>query len=253
MKRFINIEDIIITDKFIPDDERNAGYNIGDLLNMPNLADYWAGNPHADPYALHRMKLLGENYKDSILDYYCSGRENDKEPVPNVNLIIKSCEQFKSKNQEILEDISVIVKQKDVCCVHIRNGDVGTEVNFIDIVIKLSRKFNKIIILSGVHLDCYFASQEHKKINFMNTINNILNQNDNMYIYLAPPDIHLSIMSIASNLLLHKGGFSCVGSIVCSGNLFVTEYFGYVNASNWNSRVNKKYTVLTGDCEYLNN
>jgi hypothetical protein len=79
----------------------------------------------------------------------------------------------------------------------------------------------------------------------MKTMNNILAKRDNVYIYLNSPDIHLSIMSEATNLLVHKGGFSCLGSIVCGGNLFITNYFIYAKRTNWISKVNKKYTNLS--------
>lgn len=52
-------------------------------------------------------------------------------------------------------------------------------------------------------------------------------------------------MSIASNLLVHKGGFSCLGSIVCNGNLFITPYFTVAKCENYISKVNKKYTMLS--------
>jgi hypothetical protein len=244
LKRILNESDIVITDKIIPEDGRKGGYNIGDLLNMPHLANIWGSSPHADLGALNRMKLLANNYKDSVLDYYCSGRINDEENVPNINLIKNAVEQFKTKNQEILEDIRIVVKEGNVCCVHIRNGDLDTELDFIKIIIRLSYKFNKIIILSGVHLDCNFKDEIQKKRNFLNTMNNILAQRDNIYIYLSSADIHLSIMSEASNLLVHKGGFSCLGSIVCNGNLFITNYFSVAKCNNWISKVNKKYTNL---------
>ena len=48
MKRNISDNDIIIRDNFIKEDERNAGYNLGDLLNMPSLIGIWNQKPHQD-------------------------------------------------------------------------------------------------------------------------------------------------------------------------------------------------------------
>ena len=245
LKRVLKLSDISITDKNILKDTRNAGYNLGDLLNMPHLGNMWDSSPHRNSEELYRMNLLGSNYKNSVLDYYCSGRENEEENVPNINLIINAVEQFKTKNQQILKDISVIVKEDNVCCVHVRNGDLDTEDDFIKVIIKLSYRFNKIILLSGIHLDSYYKDEKQKKKNFIKTMNNILVQRDNIYIYLNSADIHLSIMSVASNLLLHKGGFSCLGSIVCNGNLFITNYFLFAKCDNWISKVNKDYMKLT--------
>lgn len=245
LKRSINAADIVIYDKIVPEDIRNGGYNVGDLLNMPSLADIWPSNPHADIHALNRMKLLGMNYQDSVVSNYCSSRDDDEEPVPNINRIINSVNEFKSKNEKELEEISAIVKEPNVCCVHIRNGDLNTEHDYINTIIKLSHLFDKIIILSGIHLDTVFRDQNSKIGNFLNTMNNILQARDNIYIYLNNADVHLSIMSMASNLLIHKGGFSCLGSIVCNGNLFITNHFcGYTKCNTWKNKVNKKYSLL---------
>lgn len=246
MKRILDESDILITDKIIPEDARRAGYNIGDLLNMPHLSNQWASSPHADLASFNRMKLLANNYKDSVLDYYCAGRVNDEERIPNINLIINAVEQFKTKNQHLLEDIRILVKEENVCCVHVRNGDLDTEEGFTQIIIRLSYHFEKIVILSGIHLDTVYKDETEKKTNFLKTMNNLLAKRDNIYIYLNSPDVHLSIMSEASNLVVHKGGFSCLGSIVCSGNLFITDYFNsYAKCDTWRSKVNKKYINLS--------
>jgi hypothetical protein len=244
MKRNISDNDIIIRDNFIKEDERNAGYNLGDLLNMPSLLGIWNQKPHHDSYSLYRMNLLGDMYNDSILSYYCLNRENNDEIVPNINLIVNSTQSFIEKNTDTYKHIFDIVKDPENCCVHIRNGDCRTEDDYINLVINLSHKFKKIIILSGVHLDTYFSDNENKIKNFKNTINSILEKNENIFILLESVDIHLSIMAKASNLLLHKGGFSCLGSIVSSGNLFITKYFGYNNCNIWKNMVNKEYTIL---------
>ena len=244
LKSSINVSDIQITDLIIPEDLRNGGYNLGDLLNIPNLNNDWNSIPHADIHQLNRMKLLGSIYKDSILQFYCNGRSNDEESIPNINLIKQSVNKFISINYENLYEIINIIKDTNTCCVHLRNGDLESENDYINIIINLSKKFNKIIILSGIHLDNMYKSEIDKKINFVTTINNILQKNNNIFIYLNTADIHLSIMSLASNLLIHKGGFSCLGSIVCNGNLYVTKYFTHKNKENWINKVNNKYIIL---------
>jgi hypothetical protein len=128
--------------------------------------------------------------------------------------------------------------------VHVRSGDKDTENDFINLISRLSHKFKKIILLSGIHLDIHFRNNENKIQNFQKTINSILNHNNNIFIFLNSADVHLSIMSKASNLLLHKDGFSSLGSILSTGELFVTKYFYQINHPRWKSQVNKKYTFL---------
>jgi len=235
----IVIEDIIKDNVIISEDTRCAGYNLGDLLNMPHLNGDWNSSPHHDNAILDRMNLLSKYYKNSILQYYCEDR-NENEYVPNINKIVNCVNKF-IKNVNI--DIDII-KNPNTLCVHLRNGDLDTEIEFINLIIKLSFDYEYIIILSGIHLDEHYKSYNDKTTNFINTINLIIQKNKNIYFYLGSPDIHLSIMSQSSNLLLHKGGFSCLGSIVSTGNLFITKLFNHANHNHWKIMVNKKYTLL---------
>jgi hypothetical protein len=165
--------------------------------------------------------------------------------VPNIQLINYSLNIFIEENKDKLIDIFNIVKDPNTCCVHIRNGDLPTETDFINNIIQFSYKFEKIILLSGIHSDTYFRDENGKINNFINTINSILNKRDNIFIYLDSPDVHLSVMMNASNLLIHKGGFSCLGSIVSTGNLYITKYFEtFANHNIWKSLVNKNYTLV---------
>jgi hypothetical protein len=237
-------EDIQIHEKPIEEDTRQAGYNIGDLLNMPYLDNTWISNPHYNNDGLNRMNLIGNAYKGSILNYYCEHRTID-DPVPNINLIVESVAYYNEMNKHKYEDILNIVKDKDTLCVHVRSGDLMTEMDFINKIEQLSYKFKKIILLSGIHGDQHFADHHNKKTRFLLTMNHILNKNKNdSYIYLNEPDVHLMIMMNASNLLLHKGGFSCLGSIISTGRLFLTNAFYHLYKENWKKHVNKQYIMF---------
>jgi len=240
LKHRIKKKDIIIYDKKTKSDARNAGYNLGDLLNMPCFGEVWSYQNHR---GISRMNLLGEVYNDSILSYYCDNRKKT-DLVPDVNLINKSVTNFIENNEDNYKNIFDIVKDNSICCVHVRCGDKSTEIEYINKIVKLSTKFKTIILLSGIHLDEHFKKNSDKINNCFNTLNSILNKNNNIYVYLNTPDVHLSIMKNASNLLLHKGGFSTLGSIVSTGKLFVTNKFDTKNYSLWKKLVNKPYTLI---------
>jgi hypothetical protein len=240
LKHRIKKKDIIIYDKKTKSDTRNAGYNLGDLLNIPALSGGWSYTTHMGK---NRMNLLGKVYNDSILSYYCENRQ-DTDLVPDIDLINKSVLNFIANNEETYKSILELVKDNSICCVHVRCGDQCTELEYINKIVKLSKKFKTIILLSGVHLDEFFKKNRDKIDNIFNTLNSILNKNNNIYVYLNSADVHLSIMKNASNLLLHKGGFSTLGSIVSTGKLFVTNKFGARNASLWKKLVNKPYTLI---------
>jgi len=244
MKRFITNEDVIIYDKLISNDERNAGYNIGDLLNMPSLHNIWNQMPHADESMLQKMHLIGSNYENSILNIYCKNREHTGEIVPNIPLIQKAVDQFTNEQKHTYSDMLSLIQTPTTLCVHVRNGDLDTEEVFIKRIVDMATNYTHVILLTGVHLDEAYKNNDMKKANIINTINSILEQRHNIYVYLNTADVHLSLMRNATNLLLHKGGFSCLGSIVASGNLFITDLFTHVKHSNWQTQVNKKYIKI---------
>ena len=244
MKKSITNDDIIIYDKLIKDDTRNAGYNIGDLLNMPSLHNIWTQCPHADNNILNRMNIISNNYENSILNIYCKIRQNKNEIIPNIDKIKKSVEEFTNKNQHTYSDILQVIQLPTTLCIHIRNADVETEESYINCIDKIAKKYKDIILLTGIHNDESYRNNNNKIINVIKIINLILQKNNNINIYLNTADIHLSLMMYASNLLIHKGGFSCLGSIVSTGNLFITKLFTYVNQINWQTQVNKKYTLI---------
>jgi len=237
-------EDIQIHEKIIEEDTIKAGYNIGDLLNMPFLDNTWPSNPHMSKVLLDLMNLVSNHYKGSILNYYCEHRKQS-DPVPNINLIVESVAYYNEMNKHNYEGILNIVKDKDTLCVHVRSGDLPTEIEFISKIEQLSYRFKKIILLSGIHADQRFADHHTKKMRFLSTMNHILNNNKNdSYIYLSDPDVHLMIMMNASNLLVHKGGFSCLATIISTGQLFTTNIFYHLYKDNWKKYVNKPYIMI---------
>lgn len=244
MQKLITNHDLIIYDKLIANDERNAGYNIGDLLNMPSLHNIWNQDPHADESMLQKMHLIGSNYEQSILNIYCEKREHSGEIVPNISLIQKAVDQFTNEQKHTYANMLELIHLPTTLCVHVRNGDLDTEESYIKCIVEMATNYTHVILLTGIHLDEAYKNNETKKANVIQTINSILTQRHNIYVYLNTADVHLSLMRNATNLLLHKGGFSCLGSIVASGNLFITDLFTHANQPNWQNQVNKKYTLL---------
>jgi hypothetical protein len=243
LKRELLIEDIIIYDKNHDLDETKQGYNIGDLLNMPYLSENWKQTPHKDLNYLKRMLLIASLYENSILNNYCENRPLN-EPVPNIPRIIDSVNKFTNKNKNNYENLFLFVQKPDCLCVHIRSGDLTVEDEFVKKIRELSYEFKYIILFSGVHSDESYKENEFKINNFYNSINNILKQNTNIYFFMNRQDVHLSLMSVASNLLIHKGGFAALASIISTGNLFITRIFIHAFKDTWIQTLNKRYTLL---------
>ena len=243
-----------------PSDINPSGYNISDLLNIPHLrSDFqklnWNGlgickeEDHRKLTSIifkytwigpgikeEKFEIVNDNllnspllniayinsriYKDSILTNYMKSRDIN-EPVPNLKRIINSVTLFNEHNSHKYKEIYNEVQKKDVLCVHVRSADVDTEDRYINLIHNLGSKFKKVYLFTGIHLDERWKKNNDKIKDTIDTLNNIIHKKNNYYIVLANPDIHISLMSVAKNLLLYKGGFSMLGAIVCKGKIYI--------------------------------
>jgi hypothetical protein len=223
MKREVNYYDIqIYGNPEIKEDPIHAGYNLGDLLNMPFLYGVWDQNPHGGKERLERMNIIGKGYSGSILSNYISERP-EEEAVPNIERIVNATEKYIYENAKPLEEIFKKVRDLKCLTVHVRCGDLLVEDEYIERITEFSQKYNTVILLSGINMDEHYLDDHLKKCNFRYFMNKILERNEKIILHLDSPDNHLAIMRNSANLLLHKGGFSMLGYIVATGKVFVTE------------------------------
>lgn len=239
---FLQESDIHIYGRDIPEDSIKAGYNIGDLLNMPFLSGSWSQQLYIDK-VLERAYLIAKHYPDSILSIYFHDRP-ESEVIPNIPRIVESVKKYKDKNQPSIQKIYTLIQSPECLCVHIRTGDRDVEEDFITLISKLSKQYKTVVLFSGILLFERYRKNADKKRVFLETINQILEKNTNIYIYLDDPDEHLCLMSAAHNLLVHKGGFSALGYIVSTGNLFITKYFPHQFNINFTKNVEMRHVLL---------
>lgn len=221
-------------------DVRSAGYNIGDLLNVPSLGGFWKATPHNSAEDLKRMYNVAETYKGSLLQYYVEARPS-LEIVPFIPRVRGSITRFLTYASSRIFNYIQRVQDKNTLCIHIRCGDKDVEEEFMNMAKSFSKEYKHVYLFSGLHLDEHFSSNEKKIQNFVGAMNQLLGPNVSLIV--ADPDIHLCLMSKASNLLVHKGGFSALGVILCNGNIYTTKYMDVMNEC-WHKKVDQKYTFL---------
>lgn len=234
-------------------------YIIGDLLFMP-----YYQLPLETDY-IKRVNVI--KYKDvvfpsfpgSILEKVGKNMEKDDifvECLPNaLNKSVKEYSEEKEFDKTLLEELS----NPDNVLLHLRSGDAG-DINedFFNIINNIYKNFKKIYIIFGIHnhndFNCSYTAcggqnnYWNSRNSFQNTINSIKKvlELDNSTFLIGNSDTHIALMSCASNLIIHRGGFSTIGSIVCKGNIYYTAYFQgesckHVN-NNWHilmSKLNK--------------
>lgn len=237
----ITEQDVTIFGLDLKDDTRGAGYNIGDLLNIPSLGGFWAASPHNSLEDLERLYYIGESYKKSVLAYYIENRPST-EVIPFLPRIIGAVKCYINQAPQNVHEWITRVSQDDVLCIHIRCGDKYVEDDFMRTALHTAKQFRQVYVFSGLHLDQYFASNQKKIRNFLHAMNALLYM-PNVHLVDAEPDVHLSLMMNAKHLLVHKGGFSALGFIISKDNLYTTQTMDILNET-WHQLVPKKYTYL---------
>jgi len=220
------------------------GYNLGDFLNAPYYMGLWKQNPHNSEELLERLNKMAQNYPKTILGLYCDARPNN-ENIPSIPRLKYATNLFLKNNMDDIKEIYQVVTDDTTLCVHLRTGDYGLVSEFfMNIIYHLSLKYKKVILFTGVHADQSWSKLEISKNNCITSVNTILSKNTNIFVYLDNPDVHLSLFSVAKNLLLHRNGFSILASLICGGNIFVTDEFSAVSQQNWLNAIDTKKIVL---------
>jgi hypothetical protein len=225
-----------------------TGYNVGDLLNMPFYWANWPQVPHADLNMLNIALNTANNNPDTIVGLYYKDWPHD-EPIPNLNRLNNVVKKYSDLNNIENQSIVSIIKDTNNLCVHLRSGDYGiVSEDFANKIFNFSKKFEKVIILCGLNrsrdLNENSENNIKSKNNLFVSLNKLLKKNDNIYLYFDEPDNHICLMYFASNLLLHKGGFSVIGSFINNNNIFLTNEFFPIYNVKWRREVEgKKITV----------
>ena len=244
----VSLEDIHIYDIDIK--YGVTGYNIADLLNIPY---YWAGwkqNPHCgDENYYNIAKNTAMNNIDTILGKYYLSRIDDDEKIPNLprlnDVVDKYIEEKKIKDKDIYN----FINDDNILFVHVRSGDYGiVSENYINNIYNLSLKFSKVILLSGInrnidHTDENSSNNIAKRNNLVISLNNILKKNNNIYVYLAEPDLHIVAMRLCKNLLVHRGGYSVMGTLICTGKIYYTNELPCINNEYWLNIIKDKNII----------
>ena len=141
--------------------------------------------------------------------------------------------------EQSLDMSDMINRHLNTLTVHLRIGDFGDlRENFINKFKELLKDYENCIILLGLHITpC--GNTDDIISSYINAITNCLQMSDKIKISVASADEHLCMMFEASNLLVHRGGFSLLGMILCKGKVFYTE--------EMKDRMNKKFMNEIGD------
>lgn len=239
-KKVINEDEVF--NLLLNDEDKNSDsiYNIGNLLNIPYYYTDISCKWNLSKTKVDNKRIPFEN---SFVKYYYDSFIEGKDVVPDPVSINNSFNNFISyKKMNYYEEV---FNKDDVLVVHLRTGDLGDAGDYYKKILQLSKNFNKIFILVGIHNRGQghpdVKKSENVKPDTINSISTIFKNIDNIKILIGGADEHLCIMKYAKNLLVHKGSYSVLGCILCSGNIYITKVFnaGVKNGNNdrWNNMI----------------
>jgi hypothetical protein len=250
------IETLVTSEDLVVYDENKPTYNIGDLTRMPfffeaPLLDKNAYNENKNKFIIdyiNQSKIYQDSYPDSIFSNYIKlldDKINKKESnieIPDIELLQKATDIYYDNNKDRIDEFLNTINNDKTLFVHIRSGDKGNVDDlFINTLQTLESKYEKIVLLSGVH-------NSNSNINDgKNTLKDDLNKllvNNKYMNNTNNPNTHLCFFRKCKNLLVHRGGFSQLGCILFNGdNLYyihkLMKEHGNFNEI-WNNHINTK-------------
>ena len=222
-----------------------TGYNLGDMLNMPSYYADWSPiwyRHELEGHDFGKAVIKIANRKNTILGHYYHEDFPDmgtmiplcRYPyIPRVKASLKRRASTYIFRQHVDPYIDTSVRLNDTLSVHVRSGDRGVVSDlYISALMSLVPQFRMVVLFGRVHHDVrggsisthvseYLKSWDliSEKLATVNVVTVFASQHADMDIYL---------MSNAMHLLVHRGGFSSLAALVCSGYVYYTDELDYV-------------------------
>jgi Glycosyltransferase family 92 len=228
-----------------PSDYNTLRYSIGDYFNMP----VFGGSHVYEKFAEVSARAVADRLPDSILAYYFNEPEPPELPrippnrthYPNLQQVVNSVNRWGADHSSELAPHVVALKENRTLAVHIRSGDKkSTSPAHVNAVINISSQFSTVYLFGGIHNDSHQLEVSKVTLEIVenllqhdvSTIASRLRAGGKRVVVLdrLSPDAALYLMGRASNLMVHRGGFSALGALVCgrnNGTVFHSDSLAY--------------------------
>jgi len=236
------------------------GYNVGDHMNLPSfVAQEWPPEGSRGIRALamntaaQRPQSLVGHYARAELSGACVSLHDATKLnkvqckfFPDVLLLRSSAARMAavpctmttvwgcaSKGRIAAQDNNTLV-------IHFRSGDSPSHPDdfrrFTSVVAKLAKSFSRTIILGGIHADFRYYSLEASvagsQAEYELLSAAIQEAGSQVTLQLdSAADEDMLVMYHARHLLVHRGGFSALGALLCQGTVYYTDMLAHPNKS----------------------
>ena len=196
-------------------------YNVGDILNLPRLHAISSGYAKVPHYDIAQYERACSTFVPSVVSIYCNLRKDNDEIIPNSTKVREAVDIYLRQKGSDIPNINA-VSQNNSLCIHLRSGDKGeVEASFLNAIRSLSFNYSNIFVLNGLH-NRPKGKHVNDKGNMIRSIQKvesaISNSKAKLLFTSSNPDDDLAIMRKCQNILLHKGGFSELGSFLFQGD-----------------------------------
>ncbi len=203
-------------------------YNLANHLSIPTVCGMGSFNWEQN----HRDVFLQSptHYPGSVLAEYAQRLPREKlnrHQVFDANLMKQVLTNFAGPTEELV--------------IHLRLGDMGGDSKFTQYVTDVTRLASKLgvrsaRVLCGCHnsIPYHDANRRPKMLEYTRSTYEKLQESLNKVgcVAVHKPDTadeSLVVMFRAKNLVLHRGTFSALGGLVCSGKVWCTPSFDWLN------------------------
>jgi hypothetical protein len=240
-----------------------GGYCIGDLMNMPSLMSPPRFPTHGVKRLIDAAHTVAQLNPTTFIGIYYNVY-NKSCPIPYIPKVHWAINEYGRRKYRSDSESLSLVRNETTLLVHVRSGDRGAiSTSYKSHIMKLSSSFETICLIGGVHADRLSAPENVSKANLNDDFNNITatlsGLGKRVHVRTTKlPDDDFYLMYSAANLLVHKGGFSAIGGLVCKGRVFFAnelkvytrnpEYFKQLNhPTTIDKRADKLVPLGTSD------
>ena len=207
------------------------GYNLGDLLNMPSfIKPYQSVWPPGGSKELREVAIaIRDSHPNSIVGRYFHNTSALGGRLPDaVHLRSVVYSYGQSISVSLDKYLATTIDNPSTLLVHIRSCDKNLlHKTFLNYARHLSFRFEHFVLMGQCHNDTRFSSVntalKNLKMSFDLMARSISHETTVSLFPRGTADDHLFAMSRATNLLVHRGGFSALGALTCRGNVFFSR------------------------------
>jgi len=218
-----------------------AGYNLGDLLNMPTYSMSWNTT-----FQKWRHVWIRENMPTSIVGQYYTFRNPNMASGalppcnldPDVGRIRQAFAASEAKNRVNPLQLRAL-QQQDTITIHLRSGDrSGQSDSFASEVLKVARQLNclhskpcRLVVMTWLHAHRKTLTKKAIKRMRGDLVlfeSSLRKRHINATVEFwrggsRRTDDDLFLMAMASHLIVHHGGFSALGGILSHGVVYFSS------------------------------